>query len=325
LPIAIVSSLAYTLDSDLYWDKIDMDTAEKVVSRGILYLLIFAQYQTLFVVLNFRLGLMIRWSYGYRHLLAPENNHKFDLENTSLRRTSSRRHQTMESDENTPFIRDDDLSTDGGNGRHSRHPSSQHSDFPSEHGYSTGATSPIVATNVPFLTSNEEDITSFPAPLERRYRSCLKRVLIMAWREFLEFMNMPLWAMLVAVLIALYPRLQHYLFFEKDGFIRGSVIYAIQTCGDVSIPLILVILGANIANEDEPHSVEDSQTDPVIDSKWPWTQRQRAIILAVATRMIIVPVTFLLSKIQAYQIADYLPFDDPCCVMGCAISHGSSL
>jgi len=41
-----VSSLAYTLDKDLYWDKIKKDSAEQVVSRGILYLLIFAQYLT---------------------------------------------------------------------------------------------------------------------------------------------------------------------------------------------------------------------------------------------------------------------------------------
>ena len=202
----------------------------------------------------------------------------------------------MESDENTPFLRDDGQSTDGRSDGHSRHPSSQLSDSPSEQGYSTGITSPIIATNAPFLTPNEEDMISFPAPVERRGYSCLKHFLSMAWREFLEFMNMPLWAMLVAVLVALYPKLQHYLFFEKDGFIRGSVIYAIQTCGDVSIPLILVILGANIANEDEPHIVEDSQTGPVVDRKWSLTQRQRAIILAVATRMIIVPVIFPLLK-----------------------------
>jgi auxin efflux carrier family protein len=102
-------------------------------------------------------------------------------------------------------------------------------------------------------------------------------------------MNMPLWAMLIAVLIALYPKLQHYLFFKKDGFIHGSVIYAIQTCGDVSIPLILVILGANIANEDPPvHETEEDET--AVDRKFRFTQRQRAIILGVATRMIIVPV-----------------------------------
>ena len=43
LPIAIVSSLAYTLDKDLYWDNIDGDSAQRVMSRGILYLLIFSQ------------------------------------------------------------------------------------------------------------------------------------------------------------------------------------------------------------------------------------------------------------------------------------------
>ena len=112
---------------------------------------------------------------------------------------------------------------------------------------------------------------------------------------------MPLWAMLVAVAIALYPQLQHYLFFEKNGFIRGSVIYAIQTCGDVSIPLILVILGANIGNDGDPPAREGSQTDPVIDSKWTLTQRQRAIILGVTTRMIIVPVpaTFVSADISS--------------------------
>jgi predicted permease len=112
----------------------------------------------------------------------------------------------------------------------------------------------------------------------------------LAWREFLDFMNMPLWAMLIAVAIALFPQLQHYLFFEKNGFIRGSVIFAIQTCGDVSIPLILVILGANIANDDPP-VLEEGTTDPVRDEKWAFTQRQRGIILGVATRMLIVPVS----------------------------------
>lgn len=95
--------------------------------------------------------------------------------------------------------------------------------------------------------------------------------------------------MLVALLIALYPKLQYFLFFQEDGFLRGSVIYAIQTCGDVSIPITLVILGANIANEDSPQ-LEETQTDPVDDRKCALTQRQRGIILGVATRMIIVPV-----------------------------------
>jgi predicted permease len=161
--------------------------------------------------------------------------------------------------------------------------------MPSDYEYSTAGTSPIIASTP---LNEEDDITSFPPPNEHHSLPWYKRtqrILAMAWREFLDFMNMPLWAMLVAVLIALYPQLQQHLFFEKDGFIRGSVIFAIQICGDVSIPLILVILGANIANDDPPVH-EDAQTDPVIDRKWSFTQRQRGIILGVATRMIIVPV-----------------------------------
>lgn len=51
-----MSSLAYTLDKDLYWDKLPKDTADQVVSRGILYLLIFAQYFLLNCGVNVDLG-----------------------------------------------------------------------------------------------------------------------------------------------------------------------------------------------------------------------------------------------------------------------------
>lgn len=295
LPIAIVSSLAYTLDEDLYWDKIRKDTAEKVVSRGILYLLIFAQYSPSLTQTDTRLGLMVRWSYGYRYLLAPEEDYRPDVESQDSPRHTLRRHQTMESDENTPLIRAYDRQSTNGES-HSRRTS--HSEFlPSEYEYSTTGTSPVVPSTPIVLNNNDENndfnsITSFPPPTEhhpRPYYHRLHRFFKIACREFLEFMNMPLWAMLIAVCIALYPQLQNYLFFKRS-FIRGSLIYAIQTCGDVSIPLILVILGANIANDDPP-VLEDSQTEPVGDRKWSLTQRQRGIILGVATRMIIVPVT----------------------------------
>lgn len=292
MPIAIVSSLAYTLDNDLYWDKIADDSAERVSSRGILYLLIFAQYllpKLTFVLINFRLGLMIRWSYGYRYLLAPED-YKSDIESEDSLGIRPHRHQTMESDENTPFLPSYDRQSVH-EPSHSRRTS--RSEFhSSDYEYSTPGTSPIVASTPLLFNRNEnDDMISFPPPTERRTRSWYRKVQrfsIFAWREFLEFMNMPLWAMLVAIVIALYPQLQNYLFFQRS-FIRGSVIYAIQTCGDVSIPLILVILGANIGNEDPP-VLEGSQNDPVADRKWSLTQRQRGIILGIASRVIIVPV-----------------------------------
>jgi predicted permease len=245
---------------------------------------------------------MIRWSYGYRYLLAPEEGYKPDIESQHSSRISPRRSLTMESDENTPLIPSHERESTGDTNGHSRRTS--HSDFhsASERGYSTAGTSPIIPS-APLLShyhddngDNDEDITSFPPPRVSRssaFHVRIQHFLRVAWREFLDFMNMPLWAMLIAVAIALYPQLQYYLFFQKNGFIRGSVIFAIQTCGDVSIPLILVILGANIANKDPP-VMEESTTDPVRDEKWRFTQRQRGIILGVATRMIIVPVSLSL-------------------------------
>src|SRR6266496_4069616 len=97
---------------------------------------------------------MIRWSYGYRYLLAPEN-YTPDTENQESRRRTPHRHPTMESDENTPLLRHDRQSIDG-----SRRTS--HSDSRSEIEYSTAGTSPIVAS-IPF-DEDEEDIISFPPP-----------------------------------------------------------------------------------------------------------------------------------------------------------------
>jgi auxin efflux carrier family protein len=261
-----------------------------------------------------RLGLMVRWSYGYRYLLAAEDDYKSDEESgTDSSDTPPRFHRrlTMDADENTPLI----YHTDPDTAPHHTHPRSNghhrpeipthhiashsratsHSDLPSDYEYSTAGTSPIpTSTRFEEGDSDEEteDIISFPPPHPHRPRPLLKRIrrfCLIAWREFLEFMNMPLWAMLVAVAVALFPQLQRYLFFRKDGFVHGSVIYAIKTLGDVSIPLILVILGANIANEDPP-VVQDAPSSPIVERKWSLTQRQRALILGVASRMIVVPV-----------------------------------
>src|SRR5271163_60141 len=105
---------------------------------------------------------MIRWSYGYRYLLAPEGGYKQDIEQTGTNGTSQRytlhRHQTMESDENTPLWRPDNnpranhtphlrshprqsRSRNSTNG-HSRQTST--SEFPSDYENSTAETSPLL-------------------------------------------------------------------------------------------------------------------------------------------------------------------------------------
>lgn len=61
-----------------------------------------------------------------------------------------------------------------------------------------------------------------------------------------EFMNPPLWAMLVAIIVASVPGLQH-LFFTPGTFVQNSVTRAISQSAGVAVPLILVVLGGNLA------------------------------------------------------------------------------
>lgn len=76
----------------------------------------------------------------------------------------------------------------------------------------------------------------------------------------LKFMNPPLWAMLVAVVVASVPALQR-LFFGQ-GFVKNSVTTAVQSMGGVAVPLILVVLGANLAGKTqdvESHDKEEAE------------------------------------------------------------------
>ena len=93
------------------------------------------------------------------------------------------------------------------------------------------------------LISSNAD-TAF-AKLPRPVQSVLTKINSMVGLFFAglwEFMNPPLWAMLVAIVVASVPALQH-LFFDEGTFIRNSVTRAISQSGGVAVPLILVVLG----------------------------------------------------------------------------------
>ena len=96
-------------------------------------------------------------------------------------------------------------------------------------------------------------------------------------------MNPPLWAVLASVVVALITPLQQELFFNKTGFLRNSVMTAIETAGAVAIPLILVSLGASLT---KTLDIIDSPTIPEpVDEK----QERRGIFLALFCRMALVP------------------------------------
>lgn len=139
----------------------------------------------------------------------------------------------------------------------------------------------------------------------------LARFLAGAW----EFMNPPLWAMLLAVVVASIPRLQA-LFFEEGSFIANSVTRAVAQSGGVAVPLILVVLGANLARNTLPKEalLEDSEENQI---------GKKLLVASLISRMLLP--TLVMAPILAL-IAKFVPVsivDDPIFVIVCFLLTGA--
>jgi choline kinase len=129
-----------------------------------------------------------------------------------------------------------------------------------------------------------------------------------------EFMNPPLWAMLVAIIIASVPGLQH-LFFDPGTFISNSATRAINQSGQVAVPLILVVLGANLARNTLPKADPHSAEDPALEKK--------LVIASLVSRMLLP--TIIMAPLLAIT-AKYVPvsiLDDPIFVIVCFLLTGA--
>ncbi|CCE64616.1 hypothetical protein TPHA_0I01100 [Tetrapisispora phaffii CBS 4417] len=72
-----------------------------------------------------------------------------------------------------------------------------------------------------------------------------KSWIVKVFGKITSYLNPPLYAMMISVIIAAIPKLQHELF-QKNGFIKNTLSEAIIQLGSVSIPLILIVLGSNL-------------------------------------------------------------------------------
>jgi len=155
---------------------------------------------------------------------------------------------------------------------------------------------------------------SLPKPIKAVlgfFNTCLQKTNKFLW----EFMNPPLWAMLFAVLVASVPTLQK-LFFEEGSFIKNSVTDAIRSSGGVAVPLILVVLGANLANN-------TSARDDIVDDPEDDQIGTKLLIASLVSRMVLP--TVIMAPILAL-IAKYIPvsiLDDPIFVIVCFLLSGA--
>ncbi|PGH26517.1 hypothetical protein AJ80_01831 [Polytolypa hystricis UAMH7299] len=364
LPISLVISLAKTLKG-LHWDRIPDDTDEQVTARGILYLLIFQQ-----------LGQLVRWTWGYRVLLAPKESYIKDVDDEESGDSQIPRHQTRYTDHSptnsgtvTPVP--SSSSTESGNfdsgaqtpvGDHEASPFLK---LPSINGSDDdyvdydGPDLPPPGEFLPHQGSR--DLITFPS-METRNDSFsprwrreptrgLRRVLTSAsstvseacsrWsnraftslplqaQKFLSpighfskrfvlgvwgFMSPPLWAMGVAFIVASVPALQRF-FFTPGTFINNSVTHAIQQSGGVAVPLILVVLGANLARNTLPDVTAEEHEHP---------REERNLIIASLLARMLLPI-LIMGPIIAV-IAKFVPvslLDDPIFIIVCFLLLGA--
>ena len=128
-----------------------------------------------------------------------------------------------------------------------------------------------------------------------------------------EFMNPPLWAMLAAILVASIPGLQHF-FFANGTFFKNSVTSAIEQSGGVAVPLILVVLGGNLARNTLPSGC-DSEDDKKEETK--------LLIASIISRMVL---PFIIMAPILALTAKYVPvsiLDDPIFVIVCFLITGA--
>ena len=100
---------------------------------------------------------------------------------------------------------------------------------------------------------------ALPDPIRRgiiKIGTIVRRFLIGVW----SFMNPPLWAMLLAIFVASIPDLQRF-FFANGTFFKNSVTSAIRQSGGVAVPLILVVLGGNLARNTLPADPDHTKVD----------------------------------------------------------------
>lgn len=235
LPVSLTVTLAYTLP-DLSWDQIADDNPDKVASRGIMYLLLFQQ-----------LGQILRWSWGYNHLLRKrtmEELLQYNDEPVTYRRIESMDALYLGSaalpeptDASETSLSDESVMLD------------------------RRRSSSVICSAVEFA----------------KFYTCA----ILSWspvRCFMSFMNPPLYAMLLSLIVGSVQLLKA-LFFDNDSFVKNTVTKAILELGSVSIPLILMVLGSNLKPSD--------------DNPPPSRHYTRIIIASLLSRMIIPAVVLL--------------------------------
>ncbi|KAH7928574.1 hypothetical protein BV22DRAFT_192046 [Leucogyrophana mollusca] len=377
LPIALMQSLVVTVPG-LKWDE--NDNKDIMLGRALTYLVLYST-----------LGMMLRWSYGVRLLatqdeptspLEPHETSPLLSDSEDMFHPSSREHEILHHRHTEPAtpgpIRDDASSGSTVNGDTDRYklkgrlardgglapiPTNAiyHSfpNSPAQHIASLPAETPSQPSSAD-ISDDDGDVLvprfcrRFATPASIGLQSFIRRSrsrIARGWRTVNDFMTVPLWASILSLIVACVRPLQHALD-EHMQPVKGSL----NSAGNCSIPLTLVVLGAYFYTPPEDRPASRTRGLSSMDSvsslfsqfqamfQLKHTRRTsrhrsgsllsassersrpgetRTVIVAVLSRMILVPVLFLplMALSTAYDLNAV--FDDPVFVVSSVLLIGS--
>lgn len=149
----------------------------------------------------------------------------------------------------------------------------------------------------------------------------LQKVLSQIWHAFATLvygiytcLNIPLMAIIVAVLIGSIPQLKAF-FHTRGTFVNNTITSAVSQCAGVAVPLILFVLGGNLCKSTVP--AED------VDDKQYLREKKTMLWLSILCRMLIplvfmAPILAILAKFTPISI-----LDDPIFIIVCFLLVGA--
>jgi hypothetical protein len=169
----------------------------------------------------------------------------------------------------------------------------------------------LVGTNV--AAASQWAFKTLSAPfvwLFNRLPTSLQKGLTTFGRGVWENLNPPLLAMIAAFPVVLIPQLKHFLY-EVD-YVQHTLISAIRQGGDVAVPLIIVVLGANLARSTQAQTSKD---DPKLESK---LLKAALIARMLLPMLVMAPILTLTARFLPVNI-----LGDPIFIIVCFLLSGA--
>lgn len=219
----------------------------------------------LYLLIFQQLGQMVRWSWGYNTLLAKP-----------IDQAASEQLEELEE----MFDSEEEVETTTESARlRARYPHSRN--------VAVAYPSPDAATP---READPGTQTPIPPATPRGFLTALAH-------EVWQFMNMPLWSMLAALIVASIEPAKNALFLDQTSFLHQTFGRAIQNVGAVAIPLILVVLGSNLA--------------PQPDDTPPSPNFKKIVFASLFSRMVLPALVLLPAITFAVKYLGISILDDP--------------